>query len=105
MTGCGVGMARPLLIKRLMAGFDSNSGTTLENLSLKAGGEEAASDPKPTVLSCGGIHLPYNHIPNKPLKWKDILEMPGADMSQKLFGLGPVTYEWNPYLEEAIYEN
>jgi hypothetical protein len=87
-----------------MAAYDQNSGTNLENLSLKAGGE-ALSDPKPTVLSCGGINLPYNHIPNKPLKWKEIIEMPGAEMAQKLFGLGPVTYEWNPYLEEAIYEN
>lgn len=87
-----------------MAAFDQSSGTVLEDLSLKAGGE-ALNDPKPIVLSCGGIHLPYNHIPNKPLAWKDILKIPGTDMSQRLFGLSPVVYEWNPYLEEAIYEN
>lgn len=87
-----------------MSNYNQDSGTTLENLSVQ-GSEEAAAEQKPTVLSCGGIHLPYNHIPNQPLKWKDIINMPGADMSQKLFGLGPVTYEWNPYLEEAIYEN
>jgi hypothetical protein len=92
------------LNKGRMAPFNQDSGTTLENLSLKAGGE-ALSDPKPTVLSCGGIHLPFNHIPNKPLKWKEIISMPGPEMAQKLFGLGPVSYEWNPYLEEAIYEN
>jgi hypothetical protein len=69
-----------------MATSDQDHGTTLENLSLKAGGE-ALSDP------------------NKKLKWKDIIAMPGAEMAQKLFGFGPVTYEWNPYLEESIYEN
>lgn len=94
----------PFALTKGMANFEQNSGTALENLSVQAGAETEA-EPKPTVLSCGGIHLPYNHIPNKPLKWADILGIPGPDMAQRLFGLEPVKYQWNPYLEEAIYEN
>jgi hypothetical protein len=40
-----------------MSNYNQDSGTALENLSVQ-GGEEAAADTKPTVLSCGGIHLP-----------------------------------------------
>lgn len=84
--------------------FGQGEGTALESLSLKAGGE-ALSDSKPTVLSCGGILLSYSTIPSKPLKWRDIMEMPGRELSRRLFGIEPVMYEWNPYLEEAIYAN
>ncbi len=84
--------------------FGQREGTALENLSLKAGGE-ALSNEKPTVLSCGGIALSYKTIPNTPLKWQDIINLPGAELGNRLFGIKPVVYEWNPYLEEAIYEN
>lgn len=84
--------------------FTQGQGTVLESLSLKAGGE-ALSNAQPTVLSCGGITLPCRELPSRPLTWKEIVAMPGAELSNHLFGFKPVKYEWNPYLEEAIYEN
>ena len=96
-------MAHRLLIHNVMS-FTQGQGTVLESLSLKAGGE-ALSNAQPTVLSCGGISLPYREIPTKPLTWKEIINMPGAELSNHLFGFKAVKYEWNPYLEEAIYEN
>lgn len=84
--------------------FGQAPGTNLESLSLKAGGE-ALTEARPTILSCGGVHVTHNHLPNQPLLWLDILKMPGMDMANRLFGLAPVAYEWNPYAEESVYEN
>ena len=83
--------------------FTQGQGTALESLSLKAGGE-ALNNSQPTVLSCGGIIIPCQELPDRPLTWKEIVEMPG-ELSNHLFGFKAVKYEWNPYLEEAIYEN
>ena len=85
-------------------GNGQGEGTVLESLSLKARGE-ALDNPQPTVLSCGGIHCPHQGISFKPLRWRDIMDMPGRELSQRLFGIEPVVYEWDPYLEESIYAN
>ena len=94
----------PCLLVLIGMNHGQGEGTVLESLSLKARGE-ALSDSQPTVLSCGGVHCSHRVIPSKPLRWQDIMDMPGRELSQRLFGIEPVVYEWNPYLEEAIYAN
>lgn len=96
-------MASHLLVLMVM-GHSQGEGTVLESLSLKARGE-ALNNSQPTVLSCGGIHCSHRAIPSTQLRWQDIIDMPGRELSQRLFGIEPVVYEWNPYLEESIYAN
>lgn len=78
--------------------------TVLESVSFEARGE-ASKDPKPTVLSCGGLFFKRDKLPTKTITWREIINMPSPEISNRLFGLKPATYQWNPYLEEAIYAN
>jgi hypothetical protein len=66
-------------------GFDQEVGTALDLLSIKTRGESLKGH-QPTVLSCGGVHFSYNNLPSQPLYWKDIMALPGMDLSQRLFG-------------------
>lgn len=64
------------------------SGTTLSSLTLKVGGE-TLSPQDPTVLSCGGIYFPRRKIPTELRTWQQIIHLPGAEMSARIFGFAP----------------
>ncbi len=67
----------------------------LESLLFEAGGE-ASNEPRMTVLSCGGIFIPKRRRISIELKnWQQIINIPGRELSAKIFG-----YETVP--EEAL---
>ena len=68
--------------------LDHGEGTVLESLSFEAGGE-ASNNQRPTVLSCGGIHIPQRKIPSQLKNWKQIVNLPGTELSAKIFGFTP----------------
>jgi len=65
----------------------SQYGTLLPGLSLEVRGE--ASSPQPTVLSCGGIFIPSARVPLELRTWKQIINLPGPELSAKIFGYSP----------------
>lgn len=64
---------------------DFGQGRVVESLSFKAGGE-APNGTSPTVLSCGGIYIPQAKVPTSLKKWRQIVNLPGPDLSAKIFG-------------------
>ncbi len=65
--------------------IDSGKGTVLESLSFKAGGE-ALNSSQPIVLSCGGIYMGERKIPTDFKSWQQIINLPGPELSAKIFG-------------------
>lgn len=80
------------------------SGVCLESISLKAGGE-ALSSGGPVVLSCGGVHMTYREIPTEPLRWLDIINLPGFELSKRLFGFEPVIHTKKMHQQDGIVKN
>jgi hypothetical protein len=66
-------------------GHGQGQGTVLESLSFEAGGE-ASNNPKTMVLSCGGIHIPQRKPPKELKNWNQIVNLPGPELSAKIFG-------------------
>lgn len=67
---------------------DHADGMVLESLSFEGRGEP--SNPgKPMVLSCGGIYLPRRVIPSRLKNWRQIINLPGSELSAKIFGFNP----------------
>ncbi len=65
--------------------IDSGKGQVLEELSFEAGGD-ASTNPEPIVLSCGGIYIPHRKLPMNFKNWKQIVNLPGMNLSAKIFG-------------------
>ena len=63
-------------------------GTTLGSLTLKVGGE-TLSPSEPQVLSCGGVFFPRRAIPVELRTWRQIIHLPGDQLSAKVVGLKP----------------
>lgn len=66
----------------------SRSGTVLESLTLKVGGE-TLGPPQGAVLSCGGIFFPRRTIPTELRTWHQIVNLPSNEQSAKIFGFNP----------------
>lgn len=66
----------------------SQSGTVLGLLSFKVGGE-TLNPPQSMVLSCGGIFFPRRKIPTFLRTWQQIVNLPGEEMTAKIFGFRP----------------
>lgn len=64
---------------------DSNSGTVIGSLSFATTGQNS-SPPEPAVLSCGGIFFPRRKIPTELRTWRQIVNIPGQELSAKIFG-------------------
>ena len=62
----------------------------LESLSFEAGGE-ASNGSQPTVLSCGGIYVPRREVPTTLRNRRQIVNLPGTELSAKIFGYSPET--------------
>lgn len=72
--------------------------TVLDSISFEAGGE-ASNQGKPVVLSCGGIYVPRRRIPAEMASWKQIVNLPGNDLSAKIFGFAPAPQAANKTLD------
>lgn len=66
----------------------NGAGSILESLSLKVEGQ-ASAQPQATVLSCGGIFFPRRKIPQEFRTWQQIVNLPGNEISAKIFGVEP----------------
>ena len=60
-------------------------GTPVSELSFEARGE-ASGDAQPLVLSCGGIFFPTLTLPQGEATWRQIVRLPGSELSDKIFG-------------------
>jgi hypothetical protein len=78
----GISVA-PTGLVRILPG--QRQGTVLSSLSFKARGE-SLNDTKATVLSCGGIYIPQSKIPGDLKSWRQIVNLPGPELSAKIFG-------------------
>ena len=79
-------MASVLLYLRVRrASMNIGSGTSVSELSFEARGE-ASGELKPLVLSCGGMLLPYQPLSETPATWRQIVRLPGSELSDKIFG-------------------
>lgn len=56
----------------------------MTSLAFEASGE--AFGDQPTVLSCGGIFIPRRKLSIDLKSWKQIVNLPGRDLSAKIFG-------------------
>lgn len=60
----------------------------LDELSFGAEGD-APNLTQPLVLSCGGIYVPHQrlaHDPQDMKSWRQIVNLPGPELSAKIFG-------------------
>ncbi len=55
-----------------------------EALNFEAGGEASKVDD-PTVLSCGGIYIPYQELPSDILNWQRVVHLASQDISARMF--------------------
>lgn len=60
----------------------------MESLSFQGRGEPS-NNTKATVLSCGGIYIPRSEIPKDFKNWHQIINLPGPELSAKIFGFSP----------------
>lgn len=67
--------------------IDLEEGTVVESLSFEGRGEP--SNGQPMVLSCGGIYISERKIPSGLKNWQQIINLPGAELSAKIFGFTP----------------
>ena len=75
------------LLKNLAMDMNHTQGTVLSNLSFGAGGEVPTD--KPMVLSCGGIFIPRKKVPAQTTTLTHIVNLPGRELSCKIFGFIP----------------
>ncbi len=66
--------------------MNPNEGTVLEGLSFESKSQETFNSGQPTVLSCGGIFIPKRRIPEEMKRWQQIINLPGTELSAKIFG-------------------
>lgn len=64
-----------------------DTGTFLKDLTLKLGGDPMS--PEPVVLSCGGIFLPRGLPPPHMRGWRQIVNLPGEELTARIFALSP----------------
>lgn len=81
--------------------FEKEEGTVLTTLSFEAEGVPSGVS-QPTVLSCGGIYIPQRKIPKGLKKWHQIVNLPGHEMSAKIFGYGIQPTEDANTLDEIL---
>lgn len=65
--------------------MNTGSGTNVSELSFEARGE-ASAELQPLVLSCGGMSMPYQPQSEIQATWRQIVRLPGSELSDKIFG-------------------
>ncbi|MBI2981942.1 MAG: hypothetical protein HYY44_06600 [Deltaproteobacteria bacterium] len=63
---------------------DPELENVLQSLSFEARGE-ASNTSRPAVLSCGGIIFPRPDLPLDPQGWRQVVNLPHAEVSARIF--------------------